>query len=479
MPQSPSPGISRRIVGSIALAVAVLLGTGGAYGLGIVTAGLSADVIADSVAPEPEAVVQSAVSRTVPSVELAALRIPTCSIQSLVESEELGDFSGVVVDPLTNEVLFQRGGETFVAPASVQKVLTAVAALTVLGPDTTFSTTTLSTEAPDVVVLRAGGDLTLSATPEGVDSVYSGAPKLSELADLTIAAIRTSLPEGESVTIRELVVDASLWNPEDNWREAWASSARTKGYMSRVTALQIDGDRFNPGAVMGERSGDPMPRAAFAFVSALREAGNSSRYVSVSYEEAPDTLTSLASVWSRPVSELVTYMLKESDNTLAEMLGRHIALSQGLEGSGDSVGEALLAAIAQRGIDIEGLVIDDASGLSGDNRVTPVFIAAVLSEVYRSEGDMSLVGEGLPIAGVDGSLDDRFSGDNSVAQGRVIAKTGSIQGTRSLAGWVSAEDDTDAVFAFFANGAVTDEAREALESLIVGVYSCGANLADF
>ena len=479
MPLTRPAGKTRTIVGGVALSVAVLLGAGGAFYTGVVTAGISAEEIAHTVVLEPEVVTETLSNRVTPAVELAPLRIPTCSLSPLWESESLGGFSGVVLDPLTNEVLFNRGMETLLAPASVQKILTGVAALSTWGPDATFSTSTFSTDDPEVLVLVAGGDLTLTASPVGTESVYVGAAKLSDLAEQTVSALEASLPEDEDVTIRELVVDATLWDPDDNWRDAWASSARTNGYISRITPLQIDGDRFNPSAVMGQRSGDPMGRAASAFVSALREAGNSARFVRVSFDTKPENANPVASVSSRPVSELVTYMVKESDNTVAEMLGRQISLAQGLDGSGDSVGEALLASVASMGIPNEGLILDDASGLSGENRVTPEFVASLLAEVYRSESDIGVLAGALPIAGVDGSLNNRFQGENAAAQGRVFAKTGSIQGTRSLAGWVSAEDDTDLVFAFFASGAVSDEARGALESVVTGVYSCGANLADF
>ena len=479
MAQSPFAGKNRTIVGAIALGLTVALGAGGAYGAGLATAGLSAEALADTVAPDPDLALESSVSREKPAVDLASLRIPTCSVSSLLESPALGEFSGVVIDPVTNEVLFDRGMGTLLAPASVQKVLTGVAALTTLGPDTTFQSVTLATDDPEVLVLKAGGDPTLSGTPVGAESVYIGAPKLADLAEQTIAALEASLPEGERVTIRTLVVDASLWDAEDNWREAWASSALGNGYISRITPLQIDGDRANPSSVTGQRSTDPMGRAASAFVTALRQAGNSARFVSVSYDTTPEGASPLASVSSRPVSELVTYMVKESDNTLAEMLGRHISLAQGLDGSGDSVGEGLMMSLGSLGIPDEGIVIDDASGLSGENRLTPDFVATLLSEVLRSDGEMGSLAGALPIAGVDGSLDDRFTGDNATAQGRVFAKTGSIQGTRSLAGWVSAEDDSELVFAFFATGEVSDDARAALETVVTGVFSCGANLADF
>ena len=479
MPSRLSSGKARSILGLVALGIVVILGAGGSFASGVATAELASTALAEPAEQEPEILVQSTVSRPTPEVDIAALRIPTCSISETLESEALGEFSGIVVDPLTNEVLFEREMATPIAPASVHKILTGAAALLSFGPEASFSTTTLATDDPEVLVLRAGGDLTLSATPEGSESVYVGAAKLSTLAQQTVAALEATLPEGESVSIRELIVDATLWDAEDNWRDAWASNARSNGYISRITPLQIDGDRFNPSAVMGQRSGEPMARAASAFVSALRGAGNTARFVRISYDSAPEGATSVASVSSRPVSELVKYMVKESDNTLAEMLGRQISLAQGLDASGDSIEEALLGSLASLGIPSEGLDIDDASGLSGLNRVTPDFVASVLAEVYRSDSDLALLADGLPIAGVDGSLDDRFTGDNEIARESVFAKTGSIQGTRSLAGWVQASDGTDLVFAFFASGNVSDQARGALETVVTGVYSCGANLADF
>jgi len=117
--------------------------------------------------------------------------------------------------------------------------------------------------------------------------------------------------------------------------------------------------------------------------------------------------------------------------------------------------------------------------LSSANQVTPQFVASLLQQVYQSSSALSDVMSGLPIAGVDGSLDDRFTGDNAVVRSKVAAKTGSIQGTRSLAGLVTTEEGDDLVFAFFATGNVDDGARQLLEDLVVEVYRCGSNLADF
>ena len=281
------------------------------------------------------------------------------------------------------------------------------------------------------------------------------------------------------MSITELIVDATLWDSGDNWDDSWAESARAKGFLSRVTALQVDGDRSNPAAAMSPRGNDPVTRAANTFVDALKAAGNTARSVTIRYENPDSEGAVLARVESRPVQELVTYMLKESDNTLAEFLARQVSLAEGLDGSQSSVGEALHQALEQYGVSAEGITIRDGSGLSAMNQVTPEYIAGILMEVFRSEGSIGFLAEALPIAGVDGSLDDRFGGENAVVTSRVQAKTGSISGTRSLAGFINGVDDSDRVFAFFATGAVDDDARTALETVVAGVYSCGANLADF
>jgi D-alanyl-D-alanine carboxypeptidase/D-alanyl-D-alanine-endopeptidase (penicillin-binding protein 4) len=470
---------TRRVVASVALGLTLALGALASFGLGHVSANLSAQPPLPALDSTVRYEASAEGQRELPDDALAALRIPTCSLSDSLQDPALGDFSGVVLDPVTNEVLLDRDIDELLAPASVQKIVTAAAALTTLGPDTTFTTSTWSTDAPEVLVLKAGGDLTLSTTSEGSESVYVGAAKVQDLAIQTVEAWEAVAPEGERMSIRKVIIDASLWDAEDSWRESWSPTARTNGYMSKITPLQIDGDRFAPSAVMGQRSNDPMGRAASAFVSALRQAGNSSGFVSVEYASAPDTTEELASVSSPPVSDLVRYMLKESDNTLAEMLGRHISLSLGLDGSGDSVGEALLFSLAPYGIASAGVALDDASGLSRVNRVSPRFVASLIAEISRSSTELAGVMEGLPVSGVDGSLDDRFTGDNAIAQGTVRAKTGSIQGVRSLAGTLTATDGGDLVFAFFASGEVSDDARSALETAVVGVYRCGANLADF
>lgn len=417
--------------------------------------------------------------RATPGTPPVALRLRTCSVADLASDDNLGAFSGVVTDPGTGEVLWSRFGDDAVTPASVAKIMTGAAALNVLGADTRLVTEVHQGSSPTAVVLVAGGDPTLSQLPTGSAGVYGEGPSLQGLAEQTIASVTASLPEGERVIISEVVIDVSLWDVDDNWDDSWAASARTNGYISLVTPLQIDGDRRDPRIELSPRTQNPVARAADAFVGALRTAGNRARSVSVSYAPAEPGSTVLARVESRPVSELVSVMLKDSDNTVAEMLARHVSLSLGLGGSSESLQQAIAGPLAGLGLDGGAVTIQDGSGLSALNRVSPSYVAELLVQIYRSQRDLALAFGGLPIAGVDGSLETRFGGANNVAHERVFAKTGSITGTRSLAGYIEAEDTTDLAFAFFALGEVGDETRTAIETLVTGVYFCGSNLADF
>lgn len=470
------PTAARRWLIALAGLLVTALGAGGSFALG---AALPEGALEEgSLAPESEAQVID-VGRAVPVTLPVPLRIRTCSVADAALNEELGEFSGVVVDPFTGDVLFARGSEDLVPPASVMKIVTGAAALTVLGPETRFATTVVATDDPARVVLVGGGDSTLSRLARGNPSVYAGAATLQDLAEKTIAAAQAGLPEGEKVTITEVVVDASFWPTDDALDASWSRDAPSNGFVSRVTALQVDGDRDNPQVELSRRGSDPVRRAGDEFVKALRAAGNAGRYVKVTTGDAPVEGAVLASVESPPVSELVRYMMKESDNTLAEMLARHVSLAQGAGGTAASLATVIPSVIAGLGLPTEGLIVQDGSGLSPLNQVSPSYIAMLLSEVARGDGPLAVLRDSLPVAGVDGSLEDRFAGENAIAHERVQAKTGSITGVRSLAGFVTGEDDEPLAFAFFSQGSVGDETRVAIESLVTAVYGCGSNLADF
>lgn len=423
-----------------------------------------------SPSPSPEP------TRAQPTLAVEPSRLRTCSVASFAADGRLGDFVGAVVNASTGELLFDRAATTPARHGSVLKVLTAAAALRVLGPGYQLSTRVVAGPEPGQVVLVGGGDATLSALAPGQESVYRGAPKLADLAAQTVAAYAAANPDAPAIT--QVLVDASYWNPADKWDSSWARSEQTIGYHSEVTALQVDGDRQNPALDTSPRSTDPVTRAGEAFALALVAAGNPGGRP-VGAPGAASGGAELALVRSQPVSVLIEKMLMNSDNTLAEMLARVVSKESGFDGSAASLTQAFAAALQPYGVPLDpGMVIRDGSGLSHLNAVSPQYYAQLMTKVAAGAENLPVLSAGLPVAGRSGSLASRFAGPAADARGAVAAKTGWIDTAYSLSGIVRAADGSTLTFAFSAIGNVDGSARAALDQLTAAVYRCGDNLAN-
>ncbi|MEY3274597.1 MAG: hypothetical protein RLZZ279_729, partial [Actinomycetota bacterium] len=231
----------------------------------------------------------------------------TCSVIEQAADPKLATFSAAVINPVTDELLFDRTSETGAAPASTLKMLTGAAALQVLGPNYRVETKVYQDPTnPSTLYLVGAGDPTLSRTPNGKQSVYRDAPKLSDLAVAVNAALGTQ-------TVAKIVLDSTLF-AGPSWEPTWQRSEQTQGYMSEVTALQVDGDRKNPASATSARSTTPVANAGRYFKTAL---GASAAAAVISESKMPAGMTQIASVYSQPISQWVKYMLLTSDNTLA------------------------------------------------------------------------------------------------------------------------------------------------------------------
>lgn len=275
---------------------------------------------------QPQATASSSAS---PSPSSTSTR--TCSVADLVADPRLANFSGAVINANTDEVLFDRNANTPAATASVMKTLTAAAAILTLGPNYRVETRVYQDATdPGTIILVGAGDPTLSRTPAGKQSVYRDAPKLATLA-LNVNKKVAATP------ITKIIVDGSLYSGAA-WEPSWERSEMTQGYMSEVTALQVDGDRSNPAAETSTRSSKSVMNAGKYFKAAL---GASAANATIVAANMPEGATQIASVSSQPISKWITHMLQVSDNTEAEALARLIALDQGYEGSFKSIDAAI------------------------------------------------------------------------------------------------------------------------------------------
>jgi D-alanyl-D-alanine carboxypeptidase/D-alanyl-D-alanine-endopeptidase (penicillin-binding protein 4) len=347
------------------------------------------------------------------------------------------------------------------------KLLTATAALQVLGPNYRVQTKVYADlDVPGQIVIIGAGDPTLSRVRAGLESVYKGAPKLSEIA--------VSINQWAKATpIRSIVLDSTYFEPE-GWDPGNPETERTIGYQSLVSALQVDGDRENPTRLTSPRSEDPVASAGLALKKAIGSLASSATLIQ---EKAGGNLLEIASVKSQPISKWIEHMLQVSDNTEAEFLARLVSKQLGYNGSRDSVDVAIKAALTRAGLSTAGLVLKDGSGSNESNQVSATLINALLKKVLNEDGDLGVIKRSLPISAESGSLANRFKGDNLDAAGKILAKTGWTKHEYSLAGIIKAKDKTDLVFSIAAIGEVNATAKDAIDNLATGIYRCGNKLS--
>ncbi|WP_188672889.1 D-alanyl-D-alanine carboxypeptidase/D-alanyl-D-alanine endopeptidase [Subtercola lobariae] len=447
----------------------------GSLGSGAVVASASTSAVAATASPTPTlgpiSTEPVATRRPQPVSASGASIVRTCSVNDLATAAGLATFQGTVRQADTGEVLFDRSGDVYSRTASVMKILTSSAALAVLGPDYRVSTTVVAGSAPGTVVLVGGGDVTLSS---GSSNIYNNTATMGDLATQVKAAWAAN-PANAGVPISTIVLDSSLFSG-DNWQSSWDRIEQTEGSTAEVTALMVDGDRADPNADTSPRSADPVSRAGEAFKSSLGSVASGAQLVAGT--ALPGAIT-LGVVQSAPVSTMVQEAILRSDNTEAEMLARLTAIKLGDGSSFSSLQKAITSALHDNyGLDVSNLVIVDGSGLSNDDAVSADFLTTLFDKINARVGNLGVILDGLPVADQTGTLSYRFTGANSVVNGKVIAKTGSIDTANTLAGVVHAKDGTTLTFAFFSLNSTLDAGREALDSLTVGIYNCGNALSN-
>jgi D-alanyl-D-alanine carboxypeptidase/D-alanyl-D-alanine-endopeptidase (penicillin-binding protein 4) len=381
-----------------------------------------------------------------------------------------GQLDGEVLDPTSGATLWARGADDPEPPASTTKLLTAVAALLSLGPDARLSTTAV--RSGRTIYLVGGGDVTLVAnrTPRGVPS-YPPAASLADLARQTAKALVAS----GNRRLR-LQVDASEWTGPRLAR-GWSPTYVTEGDVAPPTALEVDEGRTDPAVPLAARSEDPAGQAGQVFAALLRHDGVHLRG-SVTSGEAPALATRLGVVQSAPVAELVQRMLATSDDDLAEALGRTIAIHDHQSADFSGAAAAVKARAESVGVPASAITLYDTSGLSHRDRATATGLVTLLRAAVRNPR-LSPVLEGLPVAGLTGTLASRYrTSPASQAAGVLRAKTGTLTGVNSLAGEVVDRSGRLLVFAFLAPHAPSPSITEAaLDRLAARLVRCGCGVA--
>jgi D-alanyl-D-alanine carboxypeptidase/D-alanyl-D-alanine-endopeptidase (penicillin-binding protein 4) len=217
----------------------------------------------------------------------------------------------------------------------------------------------------------------------------------------------------------------------------------------------------------------PEARALEWFGDSLRRENPSLVVVTDGPGQAPPDGQVLATVSSAPIVDLIDIMVSDSDNSLAEVIGREVALALDLVDIGEAVsmGAGVTSDLLDQ-VDLQG-----ASGLSSATTASHRAVTELLSEINK-DNEFRPIRDSLPVGAETGSLRNRFTSVSPELAGRVEAKTGSIRGTRSLAGYVRADDGAELVFSLNVTGnQVDNSSRDDIDLLLAEVSRCGANLA--
>lgn len=151
---------------------------------------------------------------------------------------------------------------------------------------------------------------------------------------------------------------------------------------------------------------------------------------------------------SPPLSEIIKTINKKSHNLYAEQVLKTLGKELGGSGTANRAVEIEKKFLSNVGMDPDKLIIVDGSGLSRLDLITPMQISTLLGYMYRHKYWKEFYNS-LPIAGVDGTLENRMK--NSRAANNVRAKTGYINYVRALSGYVTTKDGEMFTFAMMAN----------------------------
>ena len=302
----------------------------------------------------------------------------------LAAEPEMGNPSVSLLDLSTGEIVFESNAYSQRKPASTMKLLSAVATLKYLNPSQVFTTTVSLGTVPDSLVINGEYDPWISMD-------HWTATKMK----------RTSFPR---LAFNGL-------------------SAAKKNSGGSVKKLKV---YYN----------DLYSNEVATFKAFFKKRGVTATFMKVSEEKAI-SLSGEEVVFSvsPSVKKIMDWFLLWSDNLLSERMARLAAKASGNEFNDKGVAIAFATQLIEMGLDPSKIIVKDASGLSRENKVTANVMAQLLYKIHSDPLLVTLI-DGLPVGGESGTLRRRYVETAPDAVGLVKAKTGTLTGTVSLAGYV-------------------------------------------
>jgi D-alanyl-D-alanine carboxypeptidase/D-alanyl-D-alanine-endopeptidase (penicillin-binding protein 4) len=443
-------------------------------------------------------------SPVLPAITDPGRATPTASaLASLIGANlppgETGSPIGVAVaDAASGKLLYSDNGDRLATPASTTKLTTATAALAVLGPQARFTTSVR--QIPGGIVLVGGGDSTLAVRPYPANNY----PQPATLAALAASTARALKAAGR--TSVRLGYDTSLFQGP-LLAPGWTDSLVTTGNVTPIVSLEVDQGRLTASGAPQDsddplnyspRTMNPAGMAADAFATLLGNDGirisGSPAQTTAAQTTAAKGAPTIASVSSPPLADIVEQMLQESNNVIAENLGRQVAIALGLPATFSGAAKGVETELRRLGVTTP-ISLVDTSGLSPDDGIAPETLVKVLeialgakpatakstaTSTTTAAARARAAATGLPIAGFSGTLSPGqsvFGGIGGAARGVVRAKTGNLDTVATLAGYVTDKAGRVLVFALMApnipDSGLLQTTANAIDATAAGLAGCG------
>lgn len=310
------------------------------------------------------------------------------AFDELLKSQTLSNPAMIVIDGTTGQVIYEKNVYSQRKPASVMKILAGAATLEYLDPQSTFNTTVTVNAESKQVIIRGSLDPWISL--DHTTARKMGRASLPYMGFSTLSAVKEF--NGGSLKNYSVIYSNLYSQDVANLKAFWAK----RGFKPLMKSVSDD-EAF---MALGEQ---------------------------------------IASENSPTVASILDWTLLWSDNLLAERLARLSAKAAGYSMDVKGVDKVFRTILAHFEIDSSKLVVADASGLSKQNKITAKMMGELLFKI-RKEEKFSLIYAGLPVGGVSGTLRNRFITTAPSAVGLVRAKTGTLNGTATLAGYVQSTD---------------------------------------
>jgi len=312
----------------------------------------------------------------------------TTVFTNLAADPKLKNPSVILIDASTGEQLFESNGYAMRKPASTLKLLAGVSVAQYLDPEMRFQTSLALSDKTNSVVIQ--GEMDPWATFNAFNAKRLGQTSLKYLA----YRAHTELESRAGASVKKMTIYYNgIYDGEARKMKGYLKTRKVYVILKPVTSLEAQNLTVEP---------------------VINSA-------------------------SPTVQQMTYYFMQWSDNVLSDRLSRIAAKAAGFNGSVEGIAEVYTKVLADLEIESSKLVVKDGSGLSHDNRVSAKLLGDLLVKIYKEPRFASVI-ESLPDGGINGTLNERFIKTAPDAVGLVHAKTGTLNGTVTLAGYIESGD---------------------------------------